>query len=413
MRNLKLVKYFRDFGWEPIVYAPANAHYPYLDPGNLKDVPENLTVIRKKIREPFAAFKLLTGRKKTESLNNIVQVRSKKTKWIDSLGIWVRGNFFIPDARAMWIKPSVKFLIQYLRENPVDAIFTDGPPHTNTYIACKIRQATGIPWVADFQDPWTQVDYYKDMKIGKRADRKHRAMEQEVFRTADKISIASPTWKKDLESIGAKNVEVLYYGYDEADFTHRKPLRSTGEFVICHAGLFGIDRCPDLFFELLGNMIKSKPDLKIKLKLAGQVDFGVQNKIASCGLDTITEYLGTVTRDASLNLVTNANLLLLPLNKQDNAKGRIPGKLYENLRSFNTIMAFGPEDSDVSKILAETRGGKCFDYENSACIRYFEDVLSGRQKANTDPLLIQKFSNRELTRLVSSWLDEVSTNANQ
>jgi hypothetical protein len=394
------------------VYAPDNAHYPYLDQGNVKDIPPAITVIRKKIREPFAAFKFLTGRKKTESLNNIVQVRSKKSRWMDNLGIWIRGNFFIPDARSLWIKPSVKFLVNYLKENPVDAIFTDGPPHTNTYIACKVSQVTGIPWLADFQDPWTQVDYYKDMKIGKRADRKHKEMEQEVFRTARMISIASPSWKKDLESIGAKKVDVLYYGYDEADFTDRKSLRAEGEFVICHAGLFGIDRCPDLFFELLGDYVRSNPTHKIKLKLAGQVDFGVRQKIASSALDSITEYLGTITRETALDLVMSANLLLLPLNKQDNANGRIPGKLYENLRSYNTILAFGPETSDVAKILAETGGGKCFDYENKACIDYFSNVFSGLEKTKTDPQLIQKFSNRELTRLVSSWLDDITANEN-
>ena len=42
-------------------------------------------------------------------MNNPVHVRDKRT-WVDNLAIWIRGNFFIPDARKFWIKPSVKYL---------------------------------------------------------------------------------------------------------------------------------------------------------------------------------------------------------------------------------------------------------------------------------------------------------------
>ena len=389
------------------MYAPSNAHYPYLDEGNFKDIPENLTIIKRKIREPFKLFKLLTGRKKSESLNNVVQVRTKKQRWMDKVGIWIRGNYFVPDARALWIKPSVKFLKEYLQDHPVDAIFTDGPPHTNTYIACKLSQALNIPWIADFQDPWTQVDYYKDMMIGARANRKHKAMEQEVFRTAKKISVASPTWKGDLESIGAKNVEVLYYGFDEDDFTNRSVVSDSQKFTICHPGLFGIDRCPDLFFELLGNYVKTNERV-ISLNFPGQVDFGVKEKITESGLEKSTNYPGTISREKALDMMVSADLLLLPLNKQDNAKGRIPGKLYEYLRAGKPILAFGPEDSDVAKILDETGAGKCYSYDNPASLEYFKSMFTNNGNLQvSDSNKIVKFSNRELTQLVASWLDEI------
>ncbi len=406
LRNLKLIKYFREFGWEPVVYAPSNAHYPYLDDGNFKDIPKNITIIKRPIREPFKAFKFLSGRKKSESLNNIVQVRTKKPGIMDRLGIWIRGNYFIPDARALWIKPSVRFLKNYLKEHPVDAIFTDGPPHTNTYIACKLSQTLNIPWIADFQDPWTQVDYYKDMKIGKRADRKHKAMEQEVFRTAKKISVASPTWKTELETIGANNVEVLYYGYDEDDFSKRTVNAERTGFTICHAGLLGIDRCPDLFLKMLGELVSINPLVELQLNLPGQVDFGVKEKIRLSGLDARTTYPGTVSRETALDMTMSANVLLLPLNQQSNAKGRIPGKLYEYLRTGLPIVAFGPEDSDVARILNETGRGKCFDYSSRDAAGYVAQLMDdGARTALVDTTKISHFSNRELTKRVASWLD--------
>ncbi|NJM26599.1 MAG: glycosyltransferase family 4 protein [Bacteroidia bacterium] len=93
-------------------------------------------------------------------MSNPLVVTGKKRGLLERLSIWVRANFFIPDARALWIGPSVKYLAAYLTQNKVDAILSDGPPHTNTVIACRLSQKFGIPWLADFQDPWTQVDYY-------------------------------------------------------------------------------------------------------------------------------------------------------------------------------------------------------------------------------------------------------------
>jgi hypothetical protein len=176
LRCLKIAKYLRDFGWEPIIFTAENAAYQYLDFSNEKDIPEGVEIHKVPIIEPINAFKFFSGRKKDAPLQNITANSAKKKTFIDKLGMWLRGNFFIPDARFMWIKPSVAYLSDYLKNNPVDAIFTDGPPHTNTVIGMRLSQRFGIPWIADFQDPWTQVDYYEDLYIGKRADKKHNAL---------------------------------------------------------------------------------------------------------------------------------------------------------------------------------------------------------------------------------------------
>ena len=239
LRSLKIVKYLREFGWEPIVYTASNAHYPYIDVQNKKDLPQNLTVLKRPIVEPFRLFKIITGRKKTDSLNSIVQVRDKEASVMDKFGIWIRGNFFIPDARSLWIKPSVKFLSAYLKKHPVDAIFSDGPPHTNTVIASELKREFQTPWLSDYQDPWTQADYFEKLNIGARARRIHRNLEKEAIENADKITIASPTWKTDLESIGARNVDVVYYGYDEADFDQLIRNKNLDSFTIVHTGLLG------------------------------------------------------------------------------------------------------------------------------------------------------------------------------
>lgn len=410
LRSLKITKYLRQYDWEPVVYTAKDASYPYFDEWNFKDIPEGIEILKHPIIEPFDLFKKLSGRKKEDSLNNVVHVRTKKS-FIDNFAVWVRGNFFIPDARSLWVKPSVKYLVKYLKDNPVDAIFSDGPPHTNTWIAYNVAAKTNTPWLADFQDPWTQVDYYPLLKIGKRADRRHKAMEQLCLKRANKTTIASPTWKEDLESIGAHNVDVIYYGYDEEDFKNLKETHSN-EFIISHAGLLGYDRSPDAFIQATKKLIVKYPELKntLKVKLAGQVDYSIKTLFAEVELDSNVEYLGMVSRVEALTLMLNSQILLLPLNKADNAKGRLPGKIYEYLRARNQILAFGPLDSDASKIIENTKSGATYSYDDeNGILNYLETTYclwkEGRLEKTKEN--IEFYSNLNQTGRIAEYLNEI------
>ncbi len=408
LRCLKFAKYLRNFGWEPVIYTASNAHYPYTDDNNFKDIPEGITILKQPILEPFALFKKLSGRKKDEALNNVVHVRTHKS-FIDNFAIWVRGNFFIPDARSLWVKPSVKYLSKWLKENQVDAILSDGPPHTNTLIACKLALKTGLPWLADFQDPWTQVDYYPLLKIGKRADRKHHKLEQLCFKTANKTTIASPSWKKDLEGIGAHNVDVIYYGYDEDDFKNLE-FEKSPKFTISHAGLLGFDRHPENFLKSIQKVLNDGEIEKseIEIVLAGQVDFSVLETIKALDLEEIVTLPGHISRMDALRLMVRSHLLLLPLNKAANANGRLPGKLYEYLRARAQILVLGSIHSDAAGIIHRTQGGITVDYDDyKSTLTYVKNLIS-KWKSGEDLCTsgdIEEFTNENQTGLIAEYLD--------
>lgn len=445
LRCLKLVKYLRENGWEPVVFTALDARYPYEDATNFRDIPEGLEVLRVPAWEPSQAFKRFSGRKPTQPLLNITANSDKKQGWRDRLGIWIRGNFFIPDARALWIAPSVKFLIKYLQENPVDAIFTDGPPHSNTVIGLRCAQRLGIPWLADFQDPWTQVDYYGAMRIGRRADRIHRALEQEVFACASRISIASPTWARDLESIGARDVQVFYYGFDEADFADYRPEQVPGQFIVFHGGLLGSDRHPVGMIRALGAKVAADPAwaAALEIRLAGEVDVSVREAIEQAGLSGQTRFLGMLPRAQILAELGRANVLLLPINRAENAGGRIPGKLFELLRAGKPILYLGPEVGDAKDLVC--RGGEngCFGYEDVDGIagylgRCWDRAMAGaagaagtvaeagaaeagtaaagtaaagtaaEAGAEAARVAAAPYSHQVLTRQVAQWLDEIA-----
>ncbi|MEJ2050837.1 MAG: glycosyl transferase family 1, partial [Calditrichota bacterium] len=166
LRWLKFVKYLREFGWEPVIYTPENPEAPETDTSNLKDIPENLEIIKRRIREPYQAYKIFLGKKKDEKLSTAFLSEDKKGKKITAkIALWIRSNFFIPDARRFWIKPSVKYLADYLKSHPIDTIITTGPPHSMHLIGLYLKKKTNFPWVADFRDPWTNIDFYKELLL--------------------------------------------------------------------------------------------------------------------------------------------------------------------------------------------------------------------------------------------------------
>ena len=152
-RWLKFAKYLRDFGWEPVIYTPENGEMPVVDLSLQKDVPQGLAVIKQPIWEPYNSYKKFIGQGKEEKINTGFLTENKKPKLAEKIAVWIRGNYFIPDARKFWIKPSVKFLSEYLHHHPVSAIISTGPPHSMHLIALKLKKKLNLPWMADFRDP--------------------------------------------------------------------------------------------------------------------------------------------------------------------------------------------------------------------------------------------------------------------
>src|SRR5690606_2341994 len=116
----------------------------------------------------------LTGKKKEEKLHQNFLSGGKKWSWKEKIGVFIRGNFFIPDARMFWIKPSANFIIDYLKQHKVDAIVSTGPPHSCHLIALNVKKKTNIPWIADFRDPWTGIDYFDNLMLTPIAKWLHR-----------------------------------------------------------------------------------------------------------------------------------------------------------------------------------------------------------------------------------------------
>ncbi len=408
-RWLKFAKYLPEFGWKPVIYTPENPSYPLLDESLMKDVPKDLEIVKTKIWEPYQlAEKLNKSNKKFKAGQFDV---GKNQSWKSKLSIWVRGNFFIPDARVFWVKPSVKFLEQYLKENQIEVVVTSGPPHSLHLIGLHLKKKLpNLKWIADFRDPWTEISYYKHLKLTKSSDQKHRQLESEVFKNADITLATSYTDAENFRKNGA-NALCITNGFDESDSNTQtlKFSETSTKFTLSYIGVLEQLRNPENLWKVLNDLVRENAEFakKFTLKFAGRVDDKILNSIEDSNLKNHILNLGYLSHDKAIEEMQTSEILLITNFPNDSSKGIIPGKIFEYLATGKQIISFGPKDADVSKILNETQAGKHFSYDDSEKIKEFilekfELWKEGNLSENTQN--IEQFSRKNLTKKLAEIL---------
>jgi len=406
-RWLKFAKYLPDFGWKPVIYTPENPSYPLLDETLMKDVPENIEMVRTKIWEPYQlAEKLNKSNKKFKAGQFDV---GKNQSWKSRLSIWVRGNFFIPDARVFWVKPSVTFLEKYLKENKIDTIVTSGPPHSLHLIGLGLKnKIPNLKWIADFRDPWTEISYYKHLKLTKSSDKKHRQLESAVFKNANITLATSYTDAENFRKAGANSI-CITNGFDESDSGESIKGQMGKAFTLSYIGVLEQLRNPENLWKALDELVKENAEFAtdFKLKFVGRIDDKILQSIENSSLKNHILNLGYLAHGKAVEEMQNSDLLLITNFPNESSKGIIPGKIFEYLASGKQILSFGPDRADVAKILEETQAGKHFSYQDTETVKKF--ILDkfnlwkeGRLLENTQH--IEQFSRKNLTRQLTEVL---------
>ncbi|WP_291130640.1 glycosyltransferase family 4 protein [Flavobacterium sp. UBA7682] len=401
-RWLKFVKYLPDFNVQPIVYVPENPTYPIIDNGLENEVSEKAIILKNKIFEPYGLASFL-GKNKTKKISSGIIPNQKKQSFLEKTLLWVRGNIFIPDARFLWVKPSVKYLSKYIQENNIDTIVTSGPPHSLHLIGLQLKKDLGVKWFADFRDPWTTIGYHKALKLSASAEKKHKALEAAVLNKADTIIVTSKTTKTEFEAITSKPIEVITNGYDVEKIT-KQPLDS--KFTLAHIGSFLSERNPRILWKALKELTKENESFKndFQLKLIGAVSQEVLDTITEFKLNDYVLNLGYVSHQEAVEHQRKSQVLLLIEINSEDTKSIIPGKLFEYMVSERPIVAIGPEGSDFAEIITATNTGVFFTYEEkeklkALLLKYYQEYKN--QSLKVHAVGLQQYSRQRLTEKLS------------
>lgn len=403
-RWLKFVTYLRNFGIEPIVYVPENPTYPIIDNAIQSEVPESVTILKHPVKEPYKFAKYLS-RKKTQQISSGI-ISKKQPSFLEKMLLFIRGNFFIPDARIGWVKPSVQYLSGYLKKQNVDCIITSGPPHSLHLIGLQLQKTAKLPWVADFRDPWTTIHYHKSLRLTNVSEKKHKRLESLVLNKADHILVTSPTTRLEFTKLTEKPISLITNGYE--------PLEGISavldaSFSIAHIGSLLTERNPMLFWEVLseigGTNTQFAADLQITL--AGAVSDEILKSIASFGLTKNMVMKGYVSHKEAIQLQHNAQVLLLLEIDSEETKAIIPGKLFEYLHAKRPIIAIGPKGSDIKEIIDTTESGSYFQSNEKDALK--KHILSlydmySQGKLEVSSQNIEAYSRKALTSKLANVL---------
>lgn len=406
-RWLKFVKYLPEFNIEPVVYIPENANYPLEDKSLISEVSDSLVVLKHPIKEPYKLARLLS-KKSSKTISKGIIPNNKEQSIVEKLMLFVRGNYFIPDARKSWVKPSISFLSEYISKENIDTIITSGPPHSLHLIGLQLKAELNIKWISDFRDPWTTIGYHKQLKLTKKSEQKHKALEKQVLNTADQIIVTSTVTKREFQNLTSKSIEVITNGYDREEVGK---ITLDSKFSIAHIGSLLSERNPKILWKVLGELIKENESFSnnFVLKFVGAVSEDLLKELKRYGVENHYENVGYVSHKEAIEFQRQSQVLLLIEINSEDTKCIIPGKLFEYMASNRPILSLGPKGSDVERIIKETNTGDYFYYDEynllkSTILNHYESYLNNTLQSQA--IGLQKYSRKKLTEQLVNIIKE-------
>jgi glycosyltransferase involved in cell wall biosynthesis len=391
-RWLKFVKYLRDFGIEPIIYTVDNANYPKEDISLKDEIPKGITILKQPIWEPTD---LLFWKQKNQQKKDISN--STNSGFLS----FVRGNFFIPDPKVFWVKPSVKYLEKYLKDHKVDVLISTGPPHSMHLIANKLHQKTNIKWLADYRDPWSNLYYNNDFKQLNFAINQNKKLETKILKNADCVLTVSNSLKDEFAK-QAKRVEVITNGFD-TEVLLSDSTELDEKFTISYIGLLPKQSNPKLFFKILDQICHQNKAFKndLKLNFIGDISEEVKEDIEHHNLIKNTNFLGYVSHQEAIDYQKKSQVLLLLIPDIEHAHGILTGKLFEYLTSNRPILAISPPNRDLQEIIENTNTGAVLNYNDEQKLKAkIEELYEQYKKGSLQvvPKNIEQYHRKQLTK---------------
>ena len=392
LRPLKFSRFLPACGWTPHVLTLRESRYRGKDPSLLAEVPPEAVLHR------------------TWALDN-------------SRDLAIRGRYLgalsIPDSHVPWLPFAVVRALAVARRHRIDALYSTSPPPTSHLIAAVINRLTGIPWVADFRDPWIEEGVHP--RPGTRRFRVEAALERRVVERADVVTVTTAHLRGDFlrryPHLPPDKVVTLTNGYDEEDFQGLGTAIAPERFEIMHAGLVNREfRDPRPLLRAVSGLIAdgamARADVRVSfLGIAPwlrSAEFA--RDVDALGLREVVELLPHLPHREALVRQDRAAVLLL-LQASDDTTSMIPAKAFEYLRLGLPIIALTHEGatSDVLKGM-------------EACFVAHPDDAAGLRRALTTlyaawrsapgalraPRAIAAYERRALTGELAHALDRVA-----
>jgi glycosyltransferase involved in cell wall biosynthesis len=365
-RVVRFVKYFRENGWEPIILTVKDGDYPAIDKSLSANLPEKLRILQTTTLEPYSIYRRLTGKSRSEAIPTFVLNKEGSENFKERCAKWIRANVFLPDARIGWLPFAVRAGHKLIKEEKIDLIFATSPPHTVQLIAKRLAKRHGIPWVADFRDPWTEAFWAQETTKNRIAAKLDTALERSVMHSANLITTVSEGLAELFKQKGAARCEVIHNGFDLQNNT---PLPSQ-DFTILFFGHLSKTQNPEPFFQALTALPQAVRQ-HLQVVFIGRIfqDFEAlfQRYNAYFRIET-RPYMPL--KDV-LAFARQASILLHPMIRASYVNAVVGAKMFDYLSLQKPILTLGEPGGIVDRVLQETESGAIIPYQEHEKIREF------------------------------------------
>jgi glycosyltransferase involved in cell wall biosynthesis len=439
-RTLKYVTYLPRWGWETSVIAPRDPGYPLRDETLLAVVPQGQEVDRCLSLEPsrvqLKGSRLLRRIRVAPAFGHSSAVggtpgavrgggrrlspkRLARKVLRSGVDAWARfwGFVLFPDEGVAWVPFGVRLGRRVVKKNPVDVIYSSAPPWSTHYAGARLKKATGLPWVADFRDPWVGNPFA--VPTSRRVEKHELKAERWLVEQDDRVVYA-------LEEMGPLFIErypdmahkfrYIPNGYDRNDLAGIVPVAGEpGRYTIMFAGSLYRPGELEAFLGGVELVVARRPDLRPRFRVEFVGRANADNRriaaeyTAPGRLGDVVRFEDFLPRPQVLARMAGADALLQLMTAAPGTSMFVGGKLLEYLAFDRPILAVMPP-GDGRRLVDGLPCGYTADLEPASVAAALERMLdAGPTRQPLDP--DGRYDRVNLARELAAILDEVREEA--
>ena len=348
-RPLSFVKYLSRLSWQVTVVTPRPGEFWISDPGLEHEVPPAVRVVR---TASLSGFRFLRALRRG--------TRKDAAKRSSGAFAALRriGEFLcVPDTYAGWVPFAVKAAKGLCHEERFDVVYSTSPPDSTHRAAMHVARACGIPWVADFRDPWINL-YLREPPTPI-----HRALHERMERSAAQADLVLVTTSAHERLLTNKypgcRIERIPNGYDEEDFARERDVRPPASpFTVTHCGMLTMGRSSRPFLEGLGVLASRAPDIAsaIRVVFIGPRESANEKWVQRLGLEGFVRFEDNLPHREVIRRERESHVLLLIKHDDERYRGLVPGKLFEYIGAKRPVLAVVPEGEAADIVRELARG---------------------------------------------------------
>ena len=422
-RTARFARMLPEFGWEPVILTST-------EEGCATPAPEwtsNLRIERRaKRRGSSGAKKTGAAVVATEpSLQNADSSRNHRSILGQRpVGTWARNarDLFLetPDKDVWWTVSSTRDAARLVKECNVEAVYTTGPPHSMHLLGRRLKKRLGLPWVADFRDPWARKPWghkpqnpWGQQLLG--------SFESFCVRNADTVVLNTPRMADEFRShyseLSGERFVSIPNGCDPGlaervqELILARPTAEQNEGTdvrLIHTGSLYRKRDPRPIIDAMQAL--HQKGLRVSFEQIGPCESGFHlgEHVRERGLSEWVTVEPPVPYDDMLQRMASADIFLLV---QPGTDLQVPGKLFEMLLYHTPILALTEPGATADIVDRYGLGAVVQGDDPTAIAQAIADIVA-RQSTGVDVAAWddarRDFDGRKLTQELARTFDQIT-----